>query len=158
MLVSIKKILGSMAFIGFLACLGVAEAQSCPDWSGTNQMISRSSDDLYSADRFEIVSGGSVYLTACSSVPGVGHVAETADLTLDFTNRSGHQLTFRVESSCDTTLLINTPDTDWIFDDDGGDNVSPYVAINKAPSGVYDIWVGSFEDDYCSSTLIIETF
>ena len=157
MLVSIKKILGSMAFIGFLACLGAAEAQTCPDYSGTNSLISRSSDDLYSADSFSIVSGGEVYLTGCSSVPGVGHVAYTADLTLDFSNYSGYQLTFRVESACDTTLLINTPSTNWIFDDDGGDGVSPYVTINNAESGVYDVWVGSFDDDYCSSTLVIET-
>jgi hypothetical protein len=56
-------------------------------------------------------------------------------------------LSIYAESDADTTLLINLPDGKWIANDDapnGGNN--PLLVFNPPQSGVYDIYVGTFED------------
>ncbi|MFO0562582.1 MAG: hypothetical protein U0269_31485 [Polyangiales bacterium] len=49
-----------------------------------------------------------------------------------------------VESSRDTTLVINTHDGRWRCDDDSAGNSNPQVLLDEAGVGQYDIWVGSF--------------
>ena len=53
-------------------------------------------------------------------------------------------LIITVESDVDTTLIINTPNGNWLCDDDGGGDLDPRVKLSKPQSGQYDIWVGTY--------------
>ena len=83
-----------------------------------------------------------------------GQVGSAPDVDLYYT--SGNlPLYIYVESSDDTTLVINTPDGEWICDDDAGIGLNPGVAFKGPGSGRYDIWVGRFGDAAGSATLNI---
>lgn len=56
-----------------------------------------------------------------------------------------YPLIISVQSSHDTVLLINGPDAQWHCDDDGAGNFNPRVRFDQPESGVYDIWVGTYE-------------
>ena len=72
-----------------------------------------------------------------------GGIANAPDYRLVY-GGNGMQLIFSVSSSIDTTLVINDPNGSWLCDDDSGGSLNPRVQVNNAPSGQYDIWVGSF--------------
>lgn len=86
---------------------------------------------------------------------GYGYVANAPDYNLTYTG-SGSALSFYVRSDEDTTLLINRPDASWICDDDSLGDSNPVVTIPNAPSGLYNIWVGTYSDSgLTSATLYI---
>jgi hypothetical protein len=77
-------------------------------------------------------------------------------MTYDAQSR-GRALEFRVQGTCDTVLLVNGATAQWYFNDD--DNGSdPRIRIANAPSGQYDIWVGTFGTQTCNAQLIVESF
>jgi hypothetical protein len=83
-----------------------------------------------------------------------GQVGSAPDVDLYYT--SGNlPLYIYVQSGDDTTLVINTPDGDWICDDDAGAGLNPGVSFKAPESGRYDIWVGRFGDAGGSATLNI---
>lgn len=53
-------------------------------------------------------------------------------------------LTIAVDSFADTTLVINLPDGSWFCVDDST-NQNPVAFFAVPQSGVYDIWVGTFQ-------------
>ncbi|MBA4808787.1 hypothetical protein [Brevundimonas sp.] len=98
-----------------------------------------------------ILAGGSI--PASSAKSGCeGKVSAAADYQVFFEPGS-MDLTFLVEASEDTTLLINTPNGRWYCDDDSGGGVNPKVLITNPQSGRYDVWVGTYGDDMVQSTL-----
>lgn len=57
-------------------------------------------------------------------------------------------LAFIFTASDDTTLIVQTPEGDYVCNDDAASGLfNPQVNIEDATSGVYDIWVGSFNQD-----------
>jgi hypothetical protein len=64
------------------------------------------------------------------------------DVRLNFTAGSS-PLTIKVEASIDTTLVVNGPDGSWYCNDDAN-GFNPAVTFRPAPSGQYDIWVGTY--------------
>lgn len=102
-----------------------------------------------------ISAGGSVDVDISGC--GYGYVARAPDYNLTYTG-SGSSLYFFVRSDEDTTLLINKPDASWICDDDSLGDSNPVVTIPNAPSGLYNIWVGTYSDgDLASATLLISS-
>jgi len=142
----------------FLAFGGVAQAQQCPDWTENGAEISYNSDTLYTPRAHDVTAGGGVDLAQCSDLPGFGYVGLGPDLTLNYVAGRGRSLSIRAESSCDTVILVNTPTAAWEYDDDGAGDLDPMVWFDNAQSGIYDIWVGTIENDLCAATLILETF
>lgn len=53
-------------------------------------------------------------------------------------------LIISVNSSTDTTLVINGPDGGWYCDDDSGIGTNPSIRWERPPAGQYDIWVGTW--------------
>ncbi|MFN7177383.1 MAG: hypothetical protein ACK4MX_10915, partial [Thermaurantiacus sp.] len=88
-------------------------ALACPDYNLNGQVVSLTSDQLYSAVSFERPAGGEVDLGRCA-MPGQGFVTRAPDFTIRY-DRSGKTrgLEFRVESACDSILLVNLPDGSW---------------------------------------------
>ena len=101
----------------------------------------------------DVTSGGSIAV----GIPGCdfGFVAETPDVDLYYTTTGESDLYFYVEGEGDTTLLINTPTGDWVCDDDGGPGTNPSVRMRFAPEGLYNVWVGSYSDEFTDATLYI---
>ena len=63
-------------------------------------------------------------------------------------------------ASCDTTLLVNTPNTTWYFDDDSRGNLQPELNIpsSGALNGRLDLWVGTYNGSSCPATVELETW
>ncbi|MGY6531271.1 peptidase [Glycocaulis sp.] len=72
-----------------------------------------------------------------------GYIADAPDVRLNFTAGS-LPLIISVASSSDTTLVINAPDGNWYCDDDSGQGTNPSIRWDRAQSGQYDIWVGTW--------------
>lgn len=61
------------------------------------------------------------------------------------------------QSSVDVTLVVYTPDREWICDDDGGEGFDAMIGFDDPPSGNYNIWVGVYDEDdnYTETDLLI---
>ncbi|WP_068296162.1 LCCL domain-containing protein [Pararhodobacter sp. CCB-MM2] len=137
---------------------GSAQAQACPDWSLQGTPIAFTSEQLWVPQGVNVIAGGNVDLSACP-MPGHGYVITQPDFDLSFTgNESANRdLELRVQASCDTVLLVNDASGTWHFSDDDTD-LNPRIRITGAPSGAYDVWVGTFGQQTCQAQLILETF
>jgi hypothetical protein len=56
------------------------------------------------------------------------------------------RLTIYVNSSYDTVLLINAPDGRWYYSDDDGGGFNPSITFRNPQSGLYDIWIGTYDN------------
>lgn len=74
-----------------------------------------------------------------------GMITSAPDVRLNFAGGS-LPLIISVDSSADTTLVVNGPDGSWYCNDDGGVNgLNPSVRFNNPQSGRYEIWVGTYQ-------------
>jgi hypothetical protein len=65
------------------------------------------------------------------------------DVRLNF--RAGsYPMNIYVTSQADTTLAVNLPNGQWICNDDS-EGFDPWVQVQPALSGQYDIWVGTYQ-------------
>ena len=90
-----------------------------------------------------VQAGGSINASSLGSACS-GFVSAEPDLRLNFSSRGG-QLFIRAVSGTDTTLVVSDPNGNWQCNDD--DTVltsNPEVHFVNAPSGQYDIWVGTY--------------
>lgn len=141
-----------------LSAPSLASAQACPSFENSGAPLAYTSDEVYTAQGHTVIAGGDLNLAACSSVPGVGSIVATPDFTLQYDAQDrGRALEFRVSGTCDTVLLINTATAEWVFNDDDTD-ANPRLRIENAPSGQYDIWVGTYEAEMCEASLIVESW
>lgn len=145
------------AVLAILTLSAPATAQTCPSFASPGAALTHSAQSLTDAQRVSVVAGGSVDLSACDSVPGVGHVIRTPDFTLQYDGQGlGNTLDLRVEASCDTVLLVNDAYRDWHFNDDAGSS-NPGLSMTNAPNGQYDIWVGTFGLASCDAVLVLHS-
>ena len=90
-----------------------------------------------------VQSGGSINVNQSLGGSCVGYIANAPDVRLNF--RAGSlPLIISVNSSADTTLVINAPDGRWYCDDDGGNGLNPSIRWGSPMSGQYDIWIGTW--------------
>lgn len=102
----------------------------------------------------ELLAGGD---ESASDLGGacIGSVSDAPDLQLDFTSGTA-SLYISVLSTADTSLVVNTPDGDWVCDDDSGGELNPALVFSSDQSGIFDIWVGNVGgDDLAQATLYI---
>lgn len=73
-----------------------------------------------------------------------GFVSRAPDVELSYSAGS-LPLVLSVDSSSDTTLVVNGPDGRWYCDDDGGNgSLNPALHFSNPMTGTYDIWVGTY--------------
>lgn len=140
---------------------------TCPSWEyDASNSIYYSGSDLWSAKAHSVVAGGtsnSTELSRCNirtnNAPprAEGYVAPVPDFELHFT-ANGYQLELRTVGNCDTTLLINTGGGNWYFDDDDYGDGDAKIRLTRPTSGVYDIWVGTYDNENCDARLELESF
>ncbi len=139
---------------------GMAFANDCPDFRLNGAERSLSSDELFTKRSFNVQAGGPNRLSQCNSVPGIGYLTTAPDLTLTYnaSNRN-RMLSFKLVGSngCDTAQLVNDAGGQWHYDDDTS-GLDPAIKLNRAPSGVYDIWFVNIASGLCNAVLEIETF
>lgn len=71
-----------------------------------------------------------------------GSVASAPDVRLNYTAGS-LPLYLHVQSTADTTLVVNLPDGSWLCNDDFNE-LNPGLVLPRPTSGQYDIWIGVF--------------
>lgn len=88
--------------------------------------------------------------------------SDAPDAKITYTGGMGYPLSFYAQSWDDVTLLIKTPNGDWICESNTGDMQNALIYFYNPPSGEYAIWVGTRQklDDYPEATISIseETF
>ena len=92
---------------------------------------------------YDMISGGSIDASKLGK-DCKGYIANAPDFELTF-EAGILELWVSVISSVDTTLVINTPNGEWICDDDSGGNLDPSIHFSKAPSGTFDVWIGTYD-------------
>ena len=84
---------------------------------------------------------------------------EAADFVVNYKTKNGgasaFTLTFRVELSADTILLVNGPNGKWHYDDDGGKRLNAKISFRSAPPGRYDVWVGTLSNKLAKAKLVV---
>ena len=143
---------GSTAAVS-IAFAGAAAAQNCPQWELGGTPIVLDAQSAADGVNFQLQAGGLDDLRACTDVPGHGHITRAPNFSVSYDNRSlGHDLEIRVDAVCDTTMLINTAGGAWEFSDDEN-GLDPAIRLSAAPSGRYDVWLGTYGEESCAATL-----
>ena len=137
--------------------LAAGAAHACPDYAYSGYGISGSGSQLYSASTYQVVAGGNINLANCGQ-PGYGYVAAAPDFELYYSQDGGYELTFRLNTNCDSILLINDPNGNWWWDDDSNGNLDAMINVGRGVSGTYDIWVGTVNPSSCDASITFETF
>lgn len=136
-----------------LLAMGAAQAQDAgltPTF-GSIKLTSGFEPDPYLV---EMQAGGDV--DVFDLAPGcAGYVADAPDLRVSYA-AGENPLTFRAESTEDTTLVVLGPGGEWFCDDDAGGNFNPQIVLEAPASGQYNIWVGAYTPgDFPDTTLSI---
>jgi hypothetical protein len=61
-----------------------------------------------------------------------------------------------VRSNADTTLVVNLPDGSWRCNDDF-DGVNPGLTFEQPQSGLYNVWIGTFESGALQPASLVVT-
>jgi hypothetical protein len=96
-----------------------------------------------------VTSGGSIDASRSNAGAGCsGWVTSAPDFNLRL-NGTASFLRFYVNgvaNNGDTTLIVNTADGRWLCNDDSFGGVNPSVDVTNAPAGLYNVWVGSYQN------------
>jgi hypothetical protein len=86
----------------------------------------------------------------------------TAAPDFDVTYQAGSMTLLRFyfvadEAGEDTTIIVNAPDGNWYCNDDAsGGTLDPMIDFTSPQSGLYDIWIGSYDEGTAvSGTLFV---
>ena len=102
--------------------------------------------------RVRLQSGGPIDASTLGG-PCRGYIARAPDYRVNYT--SGRlPLNISVESSADTTLVVNGPNGNWYCDDDSGNGLNPSIRFETPRSGQYDIWVGTYGASRLESAIL----
>ncbi|MFN4297977.1 MAG: peptidase S1 [Brevundimonas sp.] len=146
-----KRILGLAAAAVLVSAPAVAQDFSRSPSFGTVNLSAGFTPDPRTV---EVVAGGTI--NASNAASGcVGRIASAPDVRLNWSGGGSLPLVFRTRSSRDTTLVINGPDGRWHCDDDSGGGTNARVIFRNAPSGQYDIWIGTYGEQTAPATLVI---
>ncbi len=135
-------------------------AVGCPDPALPGQWISYSGAQLWSRQSLPVQASGSTQLSTCG-IPGTrGYANPAPNYSFNLTGMQGYRLDLSADASCDSTMLVRTPDGLWHFNDDGHGNLDPLIQLAPptALNGRVDVWVGTYGPTPCAATLNLETF
>lgn len=142
-----RMIAAAAALVAFTAGTAAAQQlnwQAAPNY-GSVQLQSGFQPDPYEV---QLAAGGNVDSRAALGAACPGFVSQNPDFDLYWTAGSGAlPLAISVNSQTDTTLVVRTPNGQWLCEDDGGHNgLNPGMRIDNPQSGLYDIWVGTYSN------------
>lgn len=145
-----------------LILIGATSATfACPDQEQSGEREEFTGEELYTVVSFHVDAGGETDLAECDNVSiagAEGYVVDSPDYTFSLSEMDPYRLVVSVESDCDSVLLVNSPDDEWFYDDDGSGDTNPRIELQTVSEGFLDVWVGTLEGGYCEATLSLETF
>jgi len=151
-------------FYGALAALTAFAAApafaQCPNLNGDGAVLDYSGSDLRTGVRAQVTAGGDIDMWDCNAIRMPGYLGRNPTVTLDLSDMGDMRVEVVVESECDPTLLIQTPNGQIAFEDDDDETgrvLDPAIVLPARGDGQYDIWVGSFWGSYCPANLQIRT-
>jgi len=100
-----------------------------------------------------VLAGGSIQASSAINSSCRGYI--TREPTLELRYDGSSSLYIYTTGSSDTTLAINTPNGDWVCDDDGASGASAALSFSGGASGTYDIYVGTYGSGQANTTLNI---
>lgn len=139
-------------------------ALACPDFNiAPQESYQASGKQLYAARGFDVIAGGSNYIWDCNNVQpgsdtGAGFFPSAPDFAFQLSGMGRYKLELRVVSECDAALLINTATTSWYYDDDDNGNLDPKIVLTRPANGRIDVWIGTYDGEFCDAQLQLETF
>ena len=150
--------------ISTLALIGLSgAAQACPNWSlnPTYGAYNISLAQLRQGQNLSLTAGGSIDWNNCPQIrvgsdDGPGFFEQAPDVRFFVNNVEGRRLTISVRSNCDSTLLINTQSQSWYYDDDDNGNADAKIVLTRPVSGQIDVWVGTYDGEYCDANVAIQ--
>ncbi|MBB5722089.1 hypothetical protein FHS72_001713 [Loktanella ponticola] len=148
-----------------VAALGLGtSAMACPNFNmQAAESFAASGAQLRAAKTFNVVAGGENYVWNCSNVrpgtdQGAGYFTSQPDFSFELSGMAGMRLVVSAVSECDSALLINTSSANWYYDDDDNGNLDPKITLTRPVDGRIDIWMGTYDGEYCNANLRLETF
>lgn len=151
----IMKVLATAAAVTVLGS-AAAMAQQCPAIGATGAVVEVDGSSLNRGIRAEVIAGYDMDVWDCESIYMVGYMNRLPTITMRLTNAGSRGLEVVAESDCDPTLLIELPSGQIAFDDDNGAigrGLDPAIPLPAMGDGTYNIWVGSYRESYCLTTL-----
>jgi hypothetical protein len=129
--------------------LALAQDVTLPPTYGTiNNLVTTHTDTI----AVRVMAGGDIDARRLGG-NCVGMIANPPDVRLNY--RAGRSaLVITARSFADTTLIVNLPNGQWLCNDDL-EGLNPGLVLNDAPSGQYDIWVGTFGRERAAAELRI---
>lgn len=104
----------------------------------------------------DTVGGGATQIQGCAGLPGRGFFNANPAITLNLSGMTAdsdfEDFEVRLDSSCDTTLLIRDAQGTWHYDDDSGPGLNSRLRLSNlaALNGQVSIWVGTFNSTPCA--------
>lgn len=151
------RIAAAIAAAAVVLTAGVAAAQNwqAPPTFGAIELAPGFTPDPFNVN---IIAGGPINARATSlgnACPGF--IANAPDFDLHWgAGNSGLPLVISAASDVDTTLVVRTPNGEWLCEDDGGFNaLNPGMRIDNPQPGLYDIWVGTYNGGTANAVLTI---
>ncbi len=135
-------------------------AGQCPTYQLYGQQVNVTGQILYSPQSYQVQAGGNMNISSCN-VGGRGYANAAPHYSFNLSGMDGYgRLEIEVSASCDTTLLVNTPTAQWMFDDDSNGNLQPLLNVPSGGqlNGRLDVWVGTYNGSSCPATLELETW
>lgn len=134
------RVLTSLAVLAISAAAGAQDISATPAF-GTVNLEGGFTPDPHTT---ELIAGGSIQVEG-QGAGCTGYIASAPDVDLMFV--AGQlPLNIYVTSEEDTTLVINLPDGSWYCNDDAN-GFNPAAAFASPQSGLYNIWVGTYDAD-----------
>ena len=139
-----------LAALALVLTAPLAQAQSVGE-SPTYGSVSLRAGFTPDPHTSSITAGGStaVEISGCN-----GTVADAPDLNLTWRGGSSTLYIYSMSDE-DTTLLVNLPNGSWTCDDDSLGDRNPLIIVRNAPSGLYNIWSGTYGGGTAAADVMI---
>ena len=154
-----------VVLIGILLWASSAVAAvACPNFNlRAVEAYQASGAQLRQPRTFAVVAGGDNYVGNCPNVRpntdvGAGYFTTQPDFSFQLSGMGGLRLVISAISECDSALLINTGTATWYYDDDDNGNLDPKITLTRPANGRIDIWMGTYDGEFCNARLQLETF
>ncbi len=148
--------IGRALILASFAILVVPVARACPDGTlEADQTLSVRG--LSSVELISAVPGREFSLQTCVNLgeDTFGYVNAAPSLVLEVGDQFDGWFFAGARSNCDTNLLVQKPDGDFVFDDDSGSSRQPMLPLDGTP-GWYRIWLGQYDADLdCAASIAL---
>lgn len=131
--------------IGLALATGAVQAQ--PNWRAEPMYGTVNLNVGFTPDpHIVVVDAGGNNRNSISGSGCAGYI-NNAQPDVDLNYQAGRsRLYFYVKSGVDTTLLVNDANGNWLCSDDF-EGSNPAIILNNPPSGIYNVWVGTYSQD-----------